>query len=189
MSSERDAVSRRGFVRGAVGATAAAGATGAASAQEAGGSDSGSTETVEVAPGGSLRFGPEELAVTPGTTVEWVWEGDGHNVVSESTPEGADWQGTDGDADQLYDEGHTYSHTFETLGTYEYVCTPHEAAGMVGSVDVVESVSTPAPEASAPAVPDSAKTLGVATGFSMLATLGLAFFFMKYGGDYDVDEE
>ncbi|MFB6126457.1 MAG: plastocyanin/azurin family copper-binding protein [Halolamina sp.] len=190
MSSERDVVSRRGFIRGAAGATAAAGAAGTASAQEEGGSESGSgeTKTVEVAPGGNLKFDPEELKVTPGTTVKWVWQGGGHNVVAESTPEDADWQGTEGGADQLYDEGYEYSHTFETLGTYEYVCTPHKSAGMVGTVEVVESISTPT-EASVPKVPNSAKTLGVATTFSMIATLGLAFFFIKYGGDYDVEEE
>jgi hypothetical protein len=35
-----------------------------------------------------------------------------------------------------------------------------------------------------PAVPNSAKSLGVATLFAMVSTLGLAYFFMKYGGDY-----
>jgi hypothetical protein len=32
-------------------------------------------------------------------------------------------------------------------------------------------------------------TLGVATTVAMLATLGLAFFFLKYGGDYETPEE
>ncbi|MEF8908404.1 MAG: halocyanin domain-containing protein, partial [Haloarculaceae archaeon] len=38
-------------------------------------------------------------------------------------------------------------------------------------------------------LPDGAKTLGVATGFVMVATLGLAYFFVKYGGDYGEFEE
>ena len=29
---------------------------------------------------------------------------------------------------------HYYTHTFETTGTHEYVCIPHEAAGMDGSI-------------------------------------------------------
>jgi plastocyanin len=29
-----------------------------------------------------------------------------------------------------------YVHTFETAGTHEYLCVPHEAAGMVGKVIV-----------------------------------------------------
>jgi hypothetical protein len=40
----------------------------------------------------------------------------------------------------------------------------------------------------APAVPDSAKTMGVATTFAMVVTLGLAYFFIKYGGDYETPE-
>jgi hypothetical protein len=40
-----------------------------------------------------------------------------------------------------------------------------------------------------PQVPEGAKTLGVATAVSMVATLGLAFFFLKYGGDYQPPEE
>jgi hypothetical protein len=58
---------------------------------------------------------------------------------------------------------------------------------MLGTIEVVESISTPAPS-NVPSVPDSAKTLGVATTFAMVATLGLAFFFMKYGGDYEIEE-
>ncbi len=37
-----------------------------------------------------------------------------------------------------------------------------------------------------PEVPDCAKTLGIATSFVMVATLGLAYFFLKYGGDYEI---
>jgi hypothetical protein len=31
-------------------------------------------------------------------------------------------------------------------------------------------------------------SLGVATTFAMVATLGLAYFFLKYGGDYEMPE-
>jgi uncharacterized protein involved in exopolysaccharide biosynthesis len=59
---------------------------------------------------------------------------------------------------------------------------------MVATIEVVEEISTPVPAAK-PQVPESALTLGVATAFAMVATLGLGFFFMKYGGDYGIDEE
>jgi len=39
-----------------------------------------------------------------------------------------------------------------------------------------------------PTLPDSAKSLGVAASFVMVATLGLAYFFMKFGGDYEQPE-
>ena len=88
-----------------------------------------------VGPDDSFRFDPESLTVSPGTTVTFRWRSDNHNVVPESQPEGANWEG-EGESGVFFDAGHTYSHTFDTEGTYDYVCTPHEAAGMVGSIEV-----------------------------------------------------
>lgn len=97
----------------------------------------GATETVKVGPSGDLSFDPERVVVAPGTTVQWVWESDTHNVAVRDRPDGADWQGTGGDGD-VYDEGYEHSHTFEVAGEYEYVCVPHESAGMTGTVVVEE---------------------------------------------------
>ncbi|SFR47655.1 plastocyanin/azurin family copper-binding protein [Halogeometricum limi] len=207
-------MSRRAFLTTAAGTAAAAGASGAAAAQETGtgtatgtgqetgtgtgtgtgtesggggGGGGGGSETVAVGPDGNLVFTPgteEPLEILPGTTVEFVWESDNHNIVVDSQPEGAGWEGHE----PIENSGFTYSHTFETLGSYEYYCQPHESAGMLGTIDVVESISTPAPS-NVPTVPDSAKTLGIATTFAMVSTLGLAFFFLKYGGDYGEYEE
>jgi hypothetical protein len=56
---------------------------------------------------------------------------------------------------------------------------------MLGSV-AVGTVPHKAPiTPKTPAVSQQAKTLGVATFISMLSTLGLAYFFIKYGGDYE----
>ncbi len=182
---ENDALSRRGFLRAGTAGVAGAGTAGTAAAQEgtdtAAESGGGGTETVTVGPGGGLVFEPDELTIATGTTVNFVWESDNHNVVVENQPEGADWSGTEGAPNTTYDTGHEYSHTFDTVGTYDYFCQPHKAAGMVGSIEVVESIETEAP--AGPAVPESAKTLVVATAFAMVATLVLAFFFLKFGGD------
>lgn len=178
---ENDALSRRGFLRAGTAGAVAAGTAGTAVAQEGTESGGGGTETVTVGPGGSLVFEPEELTIEAGTTVNWVWDSDNHNVVVESQPEDATWTGTEDAPTATYDTGHEYSHTFDTLGTYDYFCEPHRSAGMVGSIEVVESIETPAP--TGPAVPDSAKTLVVATAFAMIATLVLAYFFLKFGGD------
>lgn len=35
-----------------------------------------------------------------------------------------------------------------------------------------------------PVIPDGAKTLGIVAASTMGSVLGLAYFFMKYGGDY-----
>ncbi|WP_135851441.1 plastocyanin/azurin family copper-binding protein [Halorussus salinus] len=180
-TDESESVTRRGFMRTAAGTTAAAGAAGTAAAQEEGGGGGGSQEVV-VGPGGSLVFEPAEITIAPGTTVNWVWESDNHNIVVESQPDGANWGGTEGGASQTYNTGHEYSHTFETTGTYEYVCQPHATAGMVGSITVQEGGEQSG--GGGPAIPSSAKTLGIATTAALVFTLGLAYFFMKYGGDY-----
>ena len=131
-------------------------------------------------------FDPAELTIATGTTVNFVWESDLHNIVVDSQPEGAGWEGTEGGPGTTYDTGHTYSHTFETAGTYEYACEPHRAAGMLGTV--VVSTDAGAEAGGGPRLPGSAKTLGVALTAAMLSTLSFAYFFLKYGGDYDVPE-
>lgn len=186
---ESEPVSRRRFLQSAAGTTAVAGVMGNARAQESnesssGGGGGGATETVAVGPGGNLVFEPPEVTITPGTTVEFPFESDGHNIVVEGQPEDADWQGTDGPATQLYDTGYVHTHTFEVEGTYEYVCQPHKQAGMVATIEVTTDVGG---DEEVPVFPDSAKTLGVAVLAAMASTLGLAHFVMKYGGDYGME--
>lgn len=177
-------MNRREFMRTAGGATAAtavaAGTAGTAAAQ--------SSAEVAVGPGGSLVYEPAELYVSPGTTVNFVWESDNHNVVVESQPEEGGWEGHE----PIENTGFEYSHTFETMGEYAYYCAPHQSAGMVGTIIVNESGEAPSSGGGGgsgpPPIPDSAKTLGLATVVGMLSTLGLAYFFMRYGGDYEIDE-
>jgi plastocyanin len=190
-----ESVSRRGFMRAATGtAAAAAGAAGTAAAEseeqettEGEGGGGGGTREVTVGPGGSLEFDPADLEIQPGTTVHWTWDSDNHNVVPSSKPEESGFQGTEGGDDQTYNAGHEYSHTFEVEGDYEYYCTPHRQAGMTGAISVSADAGG---GSSAPAIPSSAKTLGIATTAALVFTLGLAYFFLKYGGDYgDVGQE
>jgi plastocyanin len=179
-------VSRRGFMT-AVGGAAAAGAAGTAVAQEEeGGGGGGATREVVVGPGGSLVYEPADLEIAVGTTVNFVWDSDNHNIVVDSQPEGANWEGTSGGASKTYDTGHEYSHTFETTGTYDYFCQPHVGAGMEASIEVVESLDTGG--SSGPVLPQSAKTLAVATTTAMVSVLSLAYFFMRYGGDFETPE-
>jgi halocyanin-like protein len=78
---------------------------------------------------GAFAFGPAAIRVDPGTTVIWEWsgKGGGHNVVAQ-----------DGRFESaLTDEaGHTFSHTFDSVGSSTYVCVPHEMMGMKGAVIV-----------------------------------------------------
>jgi halocyanin-like protein len=81
---------------------------------------------------GPYGFGPPAIRVSPGTTVVWEWTGKGgsHNVIH-----------TEGnfESELVSEAGHTFSHTFESSGTYKYFCRPHKALGMKGAVVVSES--------------------------------------------------
>ena len=89
------------------------------------------TFQVQVGSGG-LRFNPASITIQPGDTIDWVWAANGHSTTS----------GTPGNPDGLWDSGvqnapFTFSHTFNTPGTFSYYCSPHgNCCGMVGTVTV-----------------------------------------------------
>ena len=145
-----------------------------------------------------LVFDPDSITIAPGDTIVWENVGSvGHSVTAyeEEIPGEASYfasGGFDGEqaARDAYPEqgnipgGESYSHTFDVEGEYGYMCIPHEQVGMVGTVIVSSDAGGEGGGAAAgPAVPDSAKTLGVGAAFAMVATLLIAFFFLKYGGD------
>ena len=79
-----------------------------------------------------MSFIPHVITVTAGTTVTWQWD-DGptpHNVTFSSN--GLNF------ASPNQAVG-TYSHTFDTPGTYPYRCTLHTLPGMSGVVIVKPS--------------------------------------------------
>lgn len=93
-------------------------------------------QVVEVGPDGSFRFRPDDFTIAAGETVRWVWRSGGHNVKVESTPSGVGWDGTPGGEFDTFGQGHTYTHTFEVTGRYEYYCAPHRSSGMTGGFSV-----------------------------------------------------
>jgi plastocyanin len=170
---------RRNFLRAATVPAAAAMATPAVAQEGA-----GETVTVAVGPGGALVYEPgtdAPLEVLPGTTVEFVWESDNHNIVVEAQPEAANWEGHE----PLENTGFTYEHTFETLGTYEYYCEPHRSAGMVATIEVVEELSAAAAAAEKPlkelGVDIQAHWVGAATFLGIIVTMIFTFYILKYG--------
>ena len=100
----------------------------------------GEVKTVTV-DGTNLRFSPDTITLQEGDTVRFFWEGQwlAHNAVEENG---------------LFDSGEPqrnveYNYTFQLgeNGTYEYVCEPHEGAGMVGTIIVEpQEVVVPEPE-------------------------------------------
>lgn len=136
------ATGRRQFVR-------TLGAGGAAVAGLAGTVEGQGSPAVSMA---DNYFDPVGLAVEPGTTVRFEVETGSHSATAyeDRIPEGA----TPFDSGVI--SAGSFEHTFETPGTYDYYCTPHRSAGMVGRIVVGEpggpAEGSPIPDG---AVPDS----------------------------------
>lgn len=108
-------------------------------------SDGASDEADVVAgPDTNLTFEPDTLRIEPGEAVTWYFASPGHNVSGVPShhdevtiPDGADpFASYEGDNRyRTVERGDTYTHTFETPGTYHYVCIPH-APPMTGTIHV-----------------------------------------------------
>ncbi|QDX40077.1 plastocyanin/azurin family copper-binding protein [Salarchaeum sp. JOR-1] len=212
-------MNRREFLAGAAGTSALALTSTTATAQEDGeGSDprqgSGTKDDpyiVEMRTESSeYYFDPVGIYVEPGDTIQWVNASGDHSTTSYTTdnpqssvrriPDGADsWN-----SGTLQEDGATFTHTFETPGTYDYYCIPHKTLGMVARL-VVGEPGGPAAEGSIPndvgsgIVPDS-KTIveqkalsypyipntgasslpGLAVGALTLFGLGNAYMLSEY---------
>ncbi len=101
----------------------------------------------------AVAFEPESLTVSVGDTVAWEHAaGEPHSVTAyeANIPEDAEYWASGGfEGEQAAREGwengegavqagQSYVHTFETAGTHEYFCIPHEAGQMVGEIVVEE---------------------------------------------------
>jgi plastocyanin len=189
---EAGTISRRAFVGAAVGATASVASSATASAQ--------ATRTIDMTD--NLVFDPDDVTIAPGTTVVWENVGQvGHSVTAyqDDIPEDAAYFASGGFSNEDAARngypgqgdipgGESFSHTFEVTGTYEYFCIPHESVGMLGTIEVVEGGGGEE-TATGPLLPDSALTLGVATTVALVSVVGLAYFFLKYSGDYEMPGE
>jgi plastocyanin len=84
---------------------------------------------------GPAAFGTNPLVVSTGTMVTWTNNDSiAHTVTSDD--------GTSFDSGAL-SPGQTFSHTFDTAGTFPYHCSIHGAASMSGTVQVNGASPTP----------------------------------------------
>jgi plastocyanin len=91
----------------------------------------GNTRTITLSTSGGGQFTPNNLTISPGTTVRWVWADGPHSVTSHGAPT---FPGSPTESEYPF----LYEHTFNTAGTYSYHCTVHGSAnaGMRGVVVV-----------------------------------------------------
>jgi plastocyanin len=102
--------------------------------------------------GAEVYFDPVGLHVQPGDTVRWI-QVNGYHSVTAYHPANSDRElripehAEPWDSGMLLAEypakGSTFEHTFTIPGVYDYLCIPHEAAGMVGRIIVGEPAAGP----------------------------------------------
>ena len=93
--------------------------------------------TIEVGAGDiGYAFSPPAVRIDSSTTVVWEWTGAGgaHNVASVEDSE-SDFNS----GDPVTEEGSTFEQSFDNTGIQLYECTPHQANGMLGAIEVVEA--------------------------------------------------
>ncbi|MDX1638599.1 MAG: plastocyanin/azurin family copper-binding protein [Balneolaceae bacterium] len=90
----------------------------------------------------TMKFTPDTVRISAGETVEWNNSSLlAHSVTgdpSQSTIQGSAQlpEGADPFDSGMMDPKETFRHTFNTPGTYQYFCIPHEGAKMYGWVIV-----------------------------------------------------
>ncbi len=95
--------------------------------------------------GGQVYFDPIGLHIQPGDTVRWV-QANGYHSVTSYHPANDNRELRIPERAQPWDsgillgeypaKGSTFERTFSVPGVYDYLCVPHEAAGMVGRIIV-----------------------------------------------------
>jgi len=71
-------------------------------------------------------FNPSSVTIHPGDQVKWTWVSSGHSTTSGSPgmPNGI-WDSG------IRSQGATFTHTFNSVGTFPYYCTVHGETGQV----------------------------------------------------------
>ena len=93
--------------------------------------------------GADVYFDPVGLHIEPGDTVRWI-QVNGYHSVTAYHPSNGDRELRIPEGAQPWDsgillaeypaKGSTFEHTFTVPGVYDYLCMPHQAAGMVGRI-------------------------------------------------------
>src|SRR6476619_1376518 len=104
---------------------------------------SATSPIVDVAVGPDFAFHPDTVNISVGDTVRWTWSGSGHSVSSgpHCVPDSQFCSPNDTGCfpGSLSNAGTIYQHTFNTPGSYSYLCIAHCSIGMAGVVNVTGS--------------------------------------------------
>ena len=117
----------------------------------------------------NLRFTPSTLTINEGDTLRFVWGGQAlpHNSVEENGVFDS------GDPERAVDFEHVFD--YDSSGTYNFFCEPHEAVGMTGSVTVLD-VEAPVGEEQNNNTIGSSTNEGKSTSYNVQFGLALGLF-------------
>lgn len=96
----------------------------------------GQSATTVLVGSGGLRFVPATASIPVNGTVIWSWAGSFHSTTS----------GNSGTANGLWDSGvfsppHSFTNTFNSVGTFPYYCSVHFSEGMLGNIIVTNNIA------------------------------------------------
>ncbi|MGE5207947.1 MAG: kelch repeat-containing protein [Alphaproteobacteria bacterium] len=104
------------------------------------GAPSATSTIVDVQVGPGFAFSPSTVNISVGDSVRWTWAGSGHSVTSgpHCIPDSQFCSPNDMNCfpGVLSNSGTVYQHTFNTPGSYSYICIAHCGVGMTGVVNV-----------------------------------------------------
>src|SRR6476469_4269974 len=109
----------------------------------------------------NYSFMPSSITIAQGDTVKWTWAGPdtNHSVTAGSgQTDSFDSDPTGTSLTINHSAGDTFSHTFNTTGTFTYFCKVHSY--MTGKVTVVLPGSGPPPDTTAPGISNLSATAG-----------------------------
>jgi plastocyanin len=92
--------------------------------------------------GTMVQFDPIGVLIRPGQTVRWVNDGNNVHTATAYHPDNDAHSLRIPEASRPFDSGYLiepgarFEITLPVQGVYDYFCTPHEAAGMVGRIIV-----------------------------------------------------
>ena len=96
-----------------------------------------------------FSFVPSLVTIHPGDQVKWTWASSGHSTTSYSPGPvdiGRIWDSG------VRNEGATFTHTFNSVGTFYYVCTQHHGGYFPEAGEVIVMSATPTPPPTGPPI-------------------------------------
>ena len=119
----------------------------------------------------NLRFNPSTVTLNEGDTLRFVWGGQAlpHNSVEENGVFDS------GDPERDLDFGHVFD--YDSAGTYNFFCEPHESVGMLGTVTVLDVEAPMDDQQNNSANMSSGQSMEVAMNWEPVYAIGLIVLF------------